>query len=219
MRSRSPYTLRIPLILLALANLAALAIRLRPWTEIPNLPGHGTTGYDPVICLVAYVGLLFWLSGNRNVKARKALLIADLFGFLAGLLLIAQVTLGMQPATRNDATQIGLLCAAGILCGIAGLLGVRTTGNSGSGMISGVWSAMVSCLMACAAILAQINLNNPSPLSTDPWKQYEGLAIGNQSIQLLVHSLYVATGFLLIGPLVGGAAGLLFAVVGKSEKN
>jgi len=78
---------------------------------------------------------------------------------------------------------------------------------------------MVSCLMACAAILAQINLNNPSPLSTDPWKQYEGLAIGNQSIQLLVNSLYMATGFLLIGPLVGGAVGLLFALVAQSKKD
>jgi hypothetical protein len=219
MSSRSPFTLRFPLILLALANLAALAIRLRPWTEIPNLPGSGTAGYDPVFCLVAYVGLLFWLGGNRNVKARKALLIADLFGFLAGLLLIAQVTLGMQPATQNAATQIGLLCAAGVFCGIAGLFGARTTGSGVSGMVSGVWSAMVSCLMACAAILAQINLNNPSPLSTDPWKQYEGLAIGNQSIQLLVNSLYMATGFLLIGPLVGGAVGLLFALVAQSKKD
>jgi hypothetical protein len=77
---------------------------------------------------------------------------------------------------------------------------------------------MVSCLMACAAVLAEMYFSGPPPASPDPWKQYEGLAIGNPATQALVHSLNTATGFLLIGPLVGSVAGLLFAFFGQTKK-
>ena len=59
----------------------------------------------------------------------------------------------------------------------------------------------------------------PPPLTQDPWKQYQGLAIGNQATQVLVHSLLTATGFLLIGPLIGGAVGLIFALFGQNQES
>ena len=44
-------------------------------------------------------------------------------------------------------------------------------------------------------------------------------ALGSAATQSLVHSLNTATGFLLIGPIVGGIAGLLFAGLGMRRKN
>jgi hypothetical protein len=222
MNSRTPFTLRIPLLLLAAVDLAVLAVRLRPWPDIVNLPGEGTTGYDPVICLVAYLGLLSWIGGNRNIFIRKALSDGALLGLGAGLLLVAQVVIATQPAVMGStmqlvSIQIGLLVAAGVLWGIAGMRGSRVAGNPSIGIVAGVWSAMVGALMACAAVLAQINLNNPAPQSQDPWKQYEGLAIGNPATQALVHSLNTATGFLLITPLVGGAVGFIFALLAQDQ--
>ena len=61
------------------------------------------------------------------------------------------------------------------------------------------------------------HLQNPQPLTLDPWKQYEGLAIGNQTVQELVHSLNTATAFLLICPLIGGALGLIFALAAQKD--
>jgi len=37
-------------------------------------------------------------------------------------------------------------------------------------------------------------------------------------MQALVHSLNTATGFLLIGPLVGAVMGLVFAFFGQTQK-
>jgi hypothetical protein len=106
-----------------------------------------------------------------------------------------------------------------ILWGVAGLRGSWAAGNAGMGALSGLWSAMVSGLMACTAVLAELYLAGPSPSSPDPWKQYQGLAIGNSVTQGLVHSLNTATGFLLLGPLAGAVVGLIFAFFGQNQKS
>jgi len=220
MGSDSPLFLRIPLILLAAANLAILGQRLVPWHDVLNLPVNGTTGIDPAVVLVGYIGLAYWIPGSRDKGYLKALSTATMVGLLAGLVLVAQVILGARPAADQASyTQMGLLVAAGILVGIAGLLGSRITKNPGTGIVSGVWCAMTSCLMACTTVLLKINVAAPPPLTQDPWKQYQGLAIGNQATQVLVHSLLTATGFLLIGPLIGGAVGLIFALFGQNQES
>jgi hypothetical protein len=122
------------------------------------------------------------------------------------------VYLSEQHSQQMLYMQIGVLVAASICWGLAGMRGAKLANSPNVGIATGVWSAMISALMAGAVILARIDLNNPPAQSTDPWKQYQGLAIGNQAIQSLVHSLNMTTGFLLISPLVGGAIGLIFAL-------
>ncbi len=217
MGSRTLPILRIPLMLLASVNLGILGMRLWPWQDARNLPVNGTTALDPAICLLAYIVFLFWMGGNRNDGIRKALGFGTLFGLLAGLPLIAYAVLDVQsPAARSGSMLIGLLAAAGLVCGVAGVRGALAGGTGVGGMVTGVWCAMVGCLMGSTAVLAEINLAGPAPVTQDPWKQYEGLAIGNQAIQSLVHSLNTATGFLLIGPLVGGALGIVFSFFGPN---
>jgi hypothetical protein len=204
--------IRIPLILLALGDLALLAMRLRPWNEIVNLPGQGTTGFDPIICLVAYAILLFWIGGNGNPDVQDALMKSMRMAIPAGLLAIGFVYLSDDHSRQGFYLQVGVLALAGVLWGLAGWQGAKVGRSPNLGIAAGVWAAMVSALMAVAVVLARIDLNNPVPQSPDPWKQYQGLAIGNQTVQSLVHSLNMGTGFLLICPLVGGALGLLFAM-------
>ncbi|MGA2672357.1 MAG: hypothetical protein ABSE99_03935 [Terracidiphilus sp.] len=206
------------MILLAVANLAILGMRLWPWPEVFTLPGNGTTGFDPAISLVAYVGLILWMNHTHYEGTRWALSVGTVIGLLAGCLLVAYVALEAISPGQSGSVQAGLLVTAGILWGFAGFRGARLSGNTGLGALSGAWSAMVSCLMACAAILVSMFFAAPRPVTQDPWKQYEGLAIGNQATQALVHSLNSVTGFLLIGPLVGAVAGLLFAYLLRSKK-
>jgi hypothetical protein len=213
----APLLLRIPLLLLAIIDLVVLSLRLWPWQEIAYLPNAGTTGYDPIICLVTYIGLVYWLSGNCSQAVRKALSAGTIMGLPAGLLLVAHTTLARWPGMQIAYFMIGLLIVAGILWGIAGSQASRATGNAGLGIVAGIWSAMVSALIGSGAALAEINLQNPQPLTLDPWKQYEGLAIGNQTVQELVHSLNTATAFLLICPLIGGALGLIFALAAQKD--
>jgi hypothetical protein len=213
-----PVTLRALILLLAIADLVILSMRLRPWTEIVNLPDEGTAGFDPIICLLIYLFLLSWVSSNKNEYVQKALSVGTFFGLPAGVLLAANIMLNGQGSKQIFYIQIGLLILAGVLWGMAGLRGAAAAGNTNIAIVSGAWSSMVSALMACAAILTRIDLSHPLALSQDPWKQYEGLAIGNAAIQYLVHSLVTATGFLLICPLVGATAGLIFALVGPDNK-
>jgi hypothetical protein len=102
---------------------------------------------------------------------------------------------------------------------MAGWQGAQVTGNNFLGMLTGTWSAMVSCLMASTTVLAEMYLSGPPPVSQDPWKQYEGLAIGDPATQALVHSLNSTTSFLIIGPLAGAAIGYLVSSFGPSRKS
>jgi len=219
-------TLRTPMILLAVVNLVILGTHLWPWQQVLSLPLNGATGFDPAITLVAYIGLVFWIAGNPTGPVKKALSTGAMLGVLGGLLLVAYTLLTTMLAARPALTdtvlpnlaQTGLLAVSGILWGIAGLRGLRAAGSVGIGTLAGIWSAMVSCLMAATAVLTEMSLAPPLPVTQDPWKQYEALAIGPATIQALVYSLNSTSAFLLVGPLIGAAMGFVFAFFGHLEK-
>jgi hypothetical protein len=78
---------------------------------------------------------------------------------------------------------------------------------------------MVSCLIATTTILGEAYFAMGPPQTADPWKQYEGLAIGTPATQALVHSLNTIAGFLLIGPIIGAIVGAIFAQFGSKKKS
>jgi hypothetical protein len=215
--------LRTPLVLLAVANLALLGTRLWPWQDVMNLPGNGTVGIDPAVCLAAYIGMIYLIASTRQEPTRKALGSGTLLGLLGGVILAGEVILKAQAASQGSIPPAlwtrGLLAVAVLLWGIAGWRAARVTGNSFIGMLTGTWSAMASCLMATTAVLAGMYFASPPLVSQDPWKQYEGLAIGDPATQALVHSLNSATSFLIIGPLAGAAIGFVFSSFGQSRKS
>ena len=222
MASSAPPTLRVPLILLALANLVVLGLRLWPWQEVMNMPGGGAVGIDPAVSLLGYVAVIIWLAGASKEPMKTAMGTGTMLGILGGAFLVAQTLLSAQAAIA-DGTQPAqwikaFYVAAVLACGFAGLQGARATGTAGTGLLVGGWSAMVTALIASAAILFQMYLAGPPPASTDPWKQYQGLAIGDPAMQALVQSLNSVTFFLLVGPLVGALAGLIFGIFAPAKK-
>ena len=218
MATNAPNTLRIPMVLLAAFDLTILAVHLWPWPEIVNLPGNGTVAFDPVLSLLAMIALIPWISIGIKEPTAKALSAGAMTGVVAGVVLIANVVLeshdGVQPVFLRPA----LLGLAAILWGVAGMRGARAAGSAGMGALAGLWGAVVSCLMACAAVLGQFYLTAGTQNAPDPWKEYQGLAIGNTAMQELVHTLNTATGFLLIGPLAGAVVGLIFAFFSQGQK-
>lgn len=216
-------TLRFPLMLLAIANLAILGARLWPWQDVPNLPLNGATGIDPAVCLLGYIGIIFWFGSHSQEPMKTALGTGTTLGFLGGCFLVAEILLKGRAATPDASAPslvtMGLFAATGALWGIAGLRAMRLTGNAGIGMLCGAWSALTSSLMATAAVLTQVYYAAPPAESPDPWKQYEGLAIGNPAMQGLVHALNSVTFYLLVGPLAGAAIALSFAFFGHKDKD
>jgi uncharacterized membrane protein len=218
MATGAPQTFRLPLILLAAVNLAALGLLLWPWQEALILPVGGSSAIDPAVTLLAYMGLLYWISSGIHETTRKALSAGAEIGLTAGLVLVLRVLLAARPGVLPIYVQPGLMGVAVILCGVAGLRGSKVGGSIGMGALSGLWCAMAGSLMAAAAILMELYFAGPIQPSTDSWKQYQGLAIGNTATQGLVHSLNSATAFLLLGPLAGSAIGLIFAFFAQNQQ-
>lgn len=215
MGTGAPPNLRYLLMLLAAVNLTALAIRMWPWQDVFNLPSNGAAAIDPAVCLAIYLFLLYWIGGSRTVPTRKALSAGTVLGLVAGGMLVAQVLVKTNPVDASnpnpDLLPMELLAGAAGIWAISGLIGSRLAGNVGIGILTGIWSAMVSGLIGSGAVLAQLYNAAPMQSSPDPWKQYQGLAIGNPATQGLLQSLDSATWFLLVGPLLGGAAAWVLA--------
>jgi hypothetical protein len=214
--------LRFPLILLAAANLYLLSQRLSPLQEIFNLPLNGAVAMDPAICLLVYIGFLFWLPRKQSVPMQQVLGEGILYGLIGGLILVVELQVKAMAADQDTTPPSlltkGLLAAAVLFWGFSGLRSGKVTGNAGVGLLAGIWSAMVSSLLAATALVVRFYVAGPPPASADPWKQYQGLAIGNPATQALVLTLNSITFFLLVGPIVGGGAGLFLALFGQKEK-
>jgi len=214
-------TLRIPIVLLALVNLVILGARLWPWQSAMNLPGNGTTGLDPAVSLAAYAGLGLWIGNMRTAASKKALFSAGMMGILAGVFLVGLVPMALRQAAEEtsapDKVQIALLVCAALILGAAGWRTAKAGNTLGFSVVCSIWATMVSCLMAVTVILSEVYFRSSPAESSDPWKQYQGLAIGTPAMQDLVHSLNAVTGFLLLGPIVGCIAGTIFASFGNPK--
>jgi hypothetical protein len=210
------------LILLAIVGIAILGVRLWPWQDVVNLPGNGALAIDPAISLVGYIVLFVWIGGARQASARRSLSSGVGWGLLGGLILMGLVLSSNKVVTGDfshlDALNIGLLAAPLLLWGTTGLRTSRSGHSLGFSVVCSTWAAMVSCLIASTTVLAQAYFSVATPESSDPWKQYEGLAIGTPATQALFNSLNTVTGFLLLGPIVGCIAGLVFASLRRCEQ-
>jgi hypothetical protein len=209
--------LRALILVLVAANLLVLGLRLWPWSKIPELPGNGATGIDPVVTLVGYIALAFWIGSARGAVSRRQLYASGWVGFFGGLLLAVQVYLASQPAEElaHSKAQLGLMAVTATLWGVCGARAVRAGCTKGFAAVSAVWAAAVSSLMASLAQLAGSFYSLSPGQTADAWKQYQGRALGSDEMQALVHTLLTATGYLLIGPVVACAVGAIFGAMAK----
>jgi hypothetical protein len=215
-------TLRIPLLLLTAADLVLLAMRLRPWQGVMNLPGNGATGIDPGVTLLAYFGLVFWLSGKQGSLMVHAHSAVTRLGLLGGVLLAGRTWFGSRQASADlsefGAIQISLMAAAALCWGLAGLRAAQEAKSVGGSLLAGAWAAMISSLMAVAALLGLFFVTGPPPETRDSYKQFQEIGIGDPGTVVLVHSLNATQAFLLIAPLAGSLVGLAFASIRLSRK-
>lgn len=210
--------IRYPLVLLCIADLALLAIRLRPWQKIASLPGKGNAAFDPGICLVVYLVVILWLTGRTGSRLVSAQAAATWIGLLSGGLLATRAWLAGAPTAGNSGgLQMALLFAAAAGWGVAGIVACREAGLVGASLITGMWSAMVSTMLACAAVLGEVFVTGPPPETQDSYKQFQEIGIGDRSTVVLVHSLASATALLLIAPFVAGILAMIFGWLGRKR--
>jgi heme A synthase len=213
----SRFSVRIPWVLLAVAELVLLAVRLRPWAELVRLSEQGAASYDPLVFLLVYIVVLCWVGGRRPEPFQQTLMAASGLAIPAGVLSMVAVVL----AERSQPVAIlllrcGLLAASSLFWGAAGIGGERRTGSPRVAIVAGVWSGMASALMVVAVLLARgFSSLNVAALASDGH-----LMLGDPAVDALVMVLQRSTKFLLLAPLVGGAMGLLLAsaAIQREEK-
>lgn len=201
--------------------MALLGYRLWPWSQVTSLPGNGATGIDPAVGMVGYLLVSIWIGSARDDSARKCLFTSGIIGVFAGLLLSGAMILAGRPGaddpSQSPFPRYALMGLTLVLWGVAGSRGKRAGYQGGFAMLCSIWCAMVTCLITFGTMVAGSFYSLAPGQTADPWKQYQGLAIGSEATQALVHTLLIATGYLLLGPLVAAIAGLVFAGFTKAK--
>lgn len=201
---------RLFLLVLCLTDLVILGQRLRPWSGIIEMPAESTSAFDPLICLAVYTVVLFWGAGIRSEGFRKAVRISTLLGAAGGLLMLGHILLPSLDGRRYVLLHIGLLLAASVLWTAACILGSKAAGHFGVGIVSGIWSAMVSALIASARILWVMSPNAADPPTHN--NSVLSLVLSSPAALSVPQGLTATTGFLLICPLAGLALGFICAL-------
>jgi hypothetical protein len=203
---------RVPLLLLIAADLVLLALRLGPMQQIFTLPGKGNIGIDPALCLLACGGVVLWLTGangSRLVYAQRAV---TWLGVAGGAILGGRFWMaGLQSGPQTREEQSALLVVLCIVWGFAGVRATREAGTKGASLMAGVWSGLVSALIAATAVLGQFFVTGPPPETQDSYKQFQEMGIGDPATVVLVHALSAVPILLLLGPLASAAMAIVFS--------
>ncbi len=139
------------------------------------------------------------------------------FGLLASLFWLAEVV--GDNILPTSSRIIDIICLAGVLVVtlIGGIYGARHTGNFSFGLRIGLWSGMLSALIAWIALLL---LTYILMTRLQLYPQYiHGFAHSGDSnitTYIVKNAIFDAAGHLIIGPLLGLALGALGALAGSA---
>ena len=139
------------------------------------------------------------------------------FGLLGSLFLGAEAVVDNILPDFNF--LIALACALGLLIVqfIAGLYGARHTRSLSSGLRIGLWSGMLSSLIAWIVLLLMTYIL--MPLLQNYPRYIQGFShSGTSDITTYIakNAIVAATSYLVIGPIMGLAFGALGALLGKA---
>ncbi len=220
-------------VLTVVAELLLLGLRVWLSPAMLSAPHGGATALSSVVglalLLLVYALVAFGLSrthlaasGPEHPEATAALRRATLLGALLGggaLAAIAVETLGNFESPVSLAVWALVLLAAPFAWGMAGFLATRAGGSWRLGLTAGVWSGMVSGLVAAVGEvastllalqrLAQHELSNPDYLA---WHQPDVQSYA------IASALAVGMMGLALAPVVAGIAGSVGSRLGKSNE-
>lgn len=200
-------------------NLALIGGRVLPYPAMVMLPGGVVYMLEPVVLLLLYGGLGWWLTTAVNPARLAALRAGTLFGLMSGGVWVVNLAL---ETFADLAVQVGrfvfllLLGATFLLWGVAGLRTAKRTGSLSLAILAAVWSAMNSIVILVAFGLLLLYTSLPRlehTVATSPefrssgWHDVGAFAIANTFDAAFSH--------LLVAPLVAVFFGALGALSSK----
>lgn len=207
-------------------DLALIAVRVALYTPLLTQPGGTIYVLEPVVLLVAYAAISWWLTAHPTEKRSIALSVGFTFGMISGALWLINLTI---ENFTNLSGRIGILATAPFLLGGFALWGVAAfraappTRSIPHGLLAAVWSAMICVLMTVTFGFLLTYTSLPlleRGLSADPdflrsrWHDLHAFAIANSFDAAFSHLL----GALIVSVIVGSLGALAATLLSRMRK-
>lgn len=203
-----------------------IGVRVALYTPLLAQPGGATYILEPVVLLLAYAAIAWWITAYPTERRRIAINFGVTFGLLTGALWM----LNLAVETFTDLSgNLGILATAPFLLGgfalwgIAGFRAARQTNSLPHGLLAAVWSAMICALLTITfgflltfTSLPRLERN----LTTDPdflrsqWQDLHAFAIANSFDAAFSHLL----GALIVSAIVGSLGAFVGTIVSPARK-
>jgi hypothetical protein len=216
------------IVLAALAvDLALIGVRVALYTPLLAQPGGIVYIVEPVVLLLTYAAIVWWITANPTAKRSIALTVGITFGLLSGLLWLVNLTV---ETFTNLSGSIGGLATAPFLLGGFALWGIaafhaaRQTSSVFHGMLAAVWSAMICVLITITFgfLLTYTSLPRlERNLGADPdflrshWHDLHAFAIANSFDAAFSHLL----GALIVAAIVGSLGAFAGTLIPRRNAN
>ena len=218
-------TLRLALLTGVGLNLAMIGVRLFSYRSLIGMPGAFTLIVEPAVLLIMYALLVVWATGRSRTAYRIALLIGTVFGLITGGMQIVHLCLENflnLSGGANGIIALAFMVGMFLLWGSAGYRAARRTGVFSAGLLAGVWSAMVSMLIAVMFGFALMNMSIPHAEDVARWPEFRSSGWTDAQAFAIANTLEAGFSHLLVGPIVGavfgGIAGLLAQIGRKGSQ-
>jgi hypothetical protein len=211
--------LRWALLAAVALDLALVLGRALSFPAFFAMPDSALYLLEPVALLLVYAGVAFWLRRIAGPAWHLPLQLGTIVGVCAGALDVVNIVLESLVSLGRPASAISslsLMFGLFFCWGVAGAWGTRRTGSLLLGMLTAVWSAMVSIVIAVTfgfllpyAILPRL----AHDMTADPdflrsgWHDTFAFAIANTFDSGFSH--------LLEAPIIGAIVGALGGMLGK----
>jgi hypothetical protein len=173
-----------------------------------------------VVVLLSYLVMVWHLTHSMEAESLWIARLGLNWGLLIAFFWLIEMTTGNLLDAQSGLVRIlyfGSSILAFSLPLFAGIWGTRQSGKIRMGMLAGLWSGIISGLLAFL-ILMTITYLFLNPILQDPQNlsQFQGSGTPDIATFVIGDSLAGATGHLVIGLVLGPASGFMGGVIGKS---
>jgi hypothetical protein len=208
--------LRAVVLAVILLNLTLIGGQLLLYRPLLAQPNALTYVLEPVIGLLAYAAVTFWITGPANPARRIALREGTVIGLIGGVLFainLASETFLDLPAPASLFATAPFFLGTFVLWGVAGYRTARQTSSVPLGCLAAIWSAMCTILLTLTFgfSLSYVALRRLQQiLATSPeyarsgWNDLHAFAVANQFDAAFSHLLVA-----VVIAIIAGTAGSL----------
>ncbi len=215
MNASVAFTVRLTLLTIIMLNLAMIGGRVFSYRPLLAMPGGLKFVLEPPSLLILYALLVIWATSRPDAGRQRTLQIGTRLGLIAGIVQIVHMLLENLAnfGVANGTVTLSSMALTFLLWGLAGYRASRATTSTGSGVLAGSWSAMLTMLIAVSFGFALLYSSIPPLDYVASWPEFQRSGWKDVHAFSIANTLDSGFSHLLIGPIIGalfgGVAGMV----------